>query len=184
MENHKSTLFLSIGICILLNLQIDTFGQTIFPTGTTIYNPDETYSSYILIADHTRVGNHPKAKVREAGAEIVPDDIRLIDMNGNVVHTWKVAPFFNKRCRLLPTGNLVYTGPNNTTTSTDGSHSHSSLSVNNSASHTHSVSNSGSHTHTANSRSIAHIHTLGNQGSGTAVTYAPAYYKMALIIKD
>ena len=32
-------------------------------------------------------------------------------MNGNVVHTWEVVPFFNKRSRLLPNGNLVYVGP-------------------------------------------------------------------------
>jgi len=88
--------------------------QTIFPTGTTIYDPAEAYSSYILISDHNAVGNHPDAKVREGGAENFPDDIRLIDMNGNVVHTWTVVPNFNKRSRLLPNGNLVYVGPNKT----------------------------------------------------------------------
>ena len=60
---------------------------TVYPTGTTIYKPSESYSSYILISDHASLGNHPSAKVR-AESEI-PDDIRLIDMNGNVVHTWK-----------------------------------------------------------------------------------------------
>ncbi len=88
--------------------------QTIFPTGTTIYKPDEAYSSYILISDHTSVGNHPNAKVREEGAGKFPDDIRLIDMNGNLLHTWKVDPYFNKRSRLLPNGNLVCVGLNKT----------------------------------------------------------------------
>ena len=35
-------------------------------------------------------------------------------MNGKVVHTWKVAPNFNKRSRLLPNGHLVYAGPDKT----------------------------------------------------------------------
>ncbi len=85
---------------------------TVYPTGTTIYKPGEAYSSYILISDHSTTGNHPEAAVRAQNK--VPDDIRLIDMNGNVVHTWTVAPNFNKRSRLLPSGNLVYAGPNRT----------------------------------------------------------------------
>jgi hypothetical protein len=39
-----------------------------------------------------------------------PDDVRLIDMNGNLVHTWKVDPYFNKRSRLQPNGNLLCVG--------------------------------------------------------------------------
>ena len=83
-----------------------------FRPGTTIYKPGESYSSYILISDHSSVGNHPDAKVRAESK--VPDDVRLIDMNGKVVHTWKVAPNFNKRSRLLPNGHLVYAGPDKT----------------------------------------------------------------------
>ena len=82
---------------------------TIYPTGTTIYQPDVAYSSYILISDHTDLGNHPSAAVRAEGKS--PGDIRLIDMNGNVVHTWNVAPTFNKRSRLMPNGHLLYAGP-------------------------------------------------------------------------
>jgi len=82
---------------------------TIYPTGTTIYKPAAAYSTYILISDHSSLGNHPDAKVR-AGSQ-VPDDVRLVDMNGTVVHTWKVAPTLNKRSRLLPNGHLVYAGP-------------------------------------------------------------------------
>ncbi len=82
---------------------------TIYPTGTTIYDPDEAYSSYLLISDHTDKGNHPSAAVRAQG--VPPADVRLIDMNGNVVHTWNVEAYFNKRSRLLPNGHLVYVGP-------------------------------------------------------------------------
>ena len=107
MKIKKITVLTSPGIFALLTFTSLAWAQTIFPTGTTIYKPDETHSSYILISDHTSVGNHPKAKVREAGADKSPDDIRLIDMNGNIVHTWKVAAYFNKRSRLLPNGNMV-----------------------------------------------------------------------------
>jgi hypothetical protein len=85
---------------------------TIFPTGTTIYKPADAYNSYIVISDHAVLGNHPDPKV--VADSKVPDDIRIIDMNGTVVHTWKVAPNFNKRSRLLPNGHLVYVGPNKT----------------------------------------------------------------------
>ena len=82
---------------------------TIYPTGTTIYDPDEAHSSYILVSDYSDRGNHPSAAVR-AQSEL-PGDVRLIDMNGNVVHTWNVAPYNNKRSRLLPNGHLLYAGP-------------------------------------------------------------------------
>ena len=85
---------------------------TIFPTGTTIYKPAECYNSYILITDHASLGNHPSAKVRAQSK--FPGDVRLIDMNGTVIHTWKVKPHFNKRCRLLPNGHLLYVGPDKT----------------------------------------------------------------------
>ncbi|MDX1403300.1 MAG: arylsulfotransferase family protein [Woeseiaceae bacterium] len=81
---------------------------TVYPTGTTIYYPDQAWSSYILISDHTDRGNHPSAAVRAQAK--VPDDVRLIDMNGNVVHVFRVAPYFNKRSRLLANGNLLYAG--------------------------------------------------------------------------
>jgi arylsulfotransferase ASST len=114
MKVNKISVAIALGILVIVFVTNMVFGQTIFPTGTTIYKPDEAYSSYILISDHSAVGNHPQAKVREAGAESFPDDIRLIDMNGNVVHTWKVEPYFNKRSRLLANGNLVCVGPDKT----------------------------------------------------------------------
>jgi outer membrane protein assembly factor BamB len=85
---------------------------SVYPTGTTIYDPDAAYSSYILISDHADKGNHSSAAVRAESK--VPDDVRLIDMNGNVVHSWTVDPYFNKRSRLLPNGHLVFVGSNKT----------------------------------------------------------------------
>jgi len=111
--NIKKILSPPIGIFVTLAIVYLAFAYpTIFPTGTTIYKPDECYNSYILIADHASLGNHSSAKVR-AKSEIT-GDVRLIDMNGTVVHTWKVVPNFNKRCRLSPDGNLLYVGPNET----------------------------------------------------------------------
>ena len=82
---------------------------TVYPTGTTIYDPDNAYGSYILVADHNDRSNHPSAAARTEGQ--VPGDIRLIDMNGNVVHTWNVEPYFNKRARVRKNGHLLYAGP-------------------------------------------------------------------------
>jgi len=111
--NIKRFTLSAFGILVLAVCAFFLSGYpTIFPTGTTIYIPDESYSSYILIADHASLGNHPSAKVREQSQ--IPGDIRLIDMNGTVVHTWKVIPNFNKRCRLLPNGNLLYVAPDKT----------------------------------------------------------------------
>ena len=117
---NAKKLCVSTVVGVVLSLAIAYWAgayPTIFPTGTTIYNPDESYSSYILISDHSSQGNHPSAKVRAESTP--PDDIRLIDMNGNVVHTWKVTAYFNKRSRLLPNGHLVYVGPNETVTEYD-----------------------------------------------------------------
>ena len=103
----------SVGLFVVLaSTYLAAAYPTIFPTGTTIYKPGEAYSSYILISDHSDVGNHPDAAVR-AGST-VPDDVRLIDMNGNVVHSWTVPAWLNKRSRLLPNGHLLYAGPNQT----------------------------------------------------------------------
>ena len=49
---------------------------TVYPTGTTIYDPDNAYSGYILVADHNDRSNHPSAAARTEGQ--VPGDIRLL----------------------------------------------------------------------------------------------------------
>ena len=113
MNTKKITVSSLIGILISLFFVYLAFTYpTIFPTGTTIYKPNECYNSYILISDYASQGNHPSAKVRAKSK--IPDDVRLIDMNGNVVHTWKVIPHQYTRCRLLPNGHLLYVAPNKT----------------------------------------------------------------------
>ena len=103
------------GLCMLSTAVVAY--PTIYPTGTTIYDPDSAHSSYILISDHADLGNHPTAVVRARSK--APDDVRLIDMNGNVVHSWAVDPYFNKRSRLLPNGNLLCAGSDKTITEYD-----------------------------------------------------------------
>lgn len=100
---HTLLLIMALGATTVLAY------PTVYPTGTTIYYPDEAHSSYILISDHTDKGNHPAAAEQAKGQE--PGDVRLIDMNGQVVHTWNVEPYFNKRTRLLSNGHIVYVGP-------------------------------------------------------------------------
>ena len=105
---------MAVGLMALAALAHPALAQSVFPTGTTIYNPAEAHSSYVLISDHSAVGNHSSSTFRAENGRGSPGDVRLIDMNGSVVHTWQVAPYFNKRSRLLPNGNLVYVGPNRT----------------------------------------------------------------------
>lgn len=104
----KINLAIAGSVLLFLPVLVVIPAPTVFPTGTTIYFPDQAFGSYILVSDHTQLGNHPDAAVRAQGT--VPDDVRLIDMNGKVVHSWKVEPYFNKRSRLLPNGNLVTVG--------------------------------------------------------------------------
>jgi len=61
----------------------------VYPTGVTIYDPARAYNSYILFGDHSSylspeesaAGGQGKQRPREG-------ESRLIDMNGNVIHSW------------------------------------------------------------------------------------------------
>ena len=108
MDNLPKSRHLLIIAAAVLSTAVFAY-PTIYPTGTTIYDPDAAYSSYILISDHADLGNHPSAAVRATSK--APGDVRLVDMNGRVVHTWHVDAYFNKRSRLLPNGHLLYAGP-------------------------------------------------------------------------
>jgi outer membrane protein assembly factor BamB len=111
MKKQTMRKILRVGLLSCASAAVFAY-PTVYPTGTTIFDPDAAYSSFILISDHADKGNHPSAAVRAASK--VPGDVRLIDMNGNVVHTWKVDPYFNKRSRLLPNGHLVFVGSDKT----------------------------------------------------------------------
>jgi len=65
----------------------------VFPTGTTLYDPEKAYNGYVL---YSPMGN---------GSET----FHLINMRGQFVHEWKL-PFRTISGRLLPSGNLLVLG--------------------------------------------------------------------------
>lgn len=73
---------------------------SVYPTGTTLYDPEKAYNGYTLFT--------PIGSGGEAGTEPYekPAPMYLIDMNGNVVHEWKL-PFKSHHGVLLPNGNLL-----------------------------------------------------------------------------
>ena len=62
--------------------------QTVFPTGTTIYQPDKCFNGLTI---------YPSAK-KDVGAV-------LIDMNGNELRNW--PQFNNYMVNLLPNGSVL-----------------------------------------------------------------------------
>ncbi len=72
---------------------------TVYPTGTTLYDPDKSFNGYTLF---TPLGDVPGGQ---------NSTLYLINMNGEVVHRWSV-PFSPLQGRLLPNGNLIVIGRN------------------------------------------------------------------------
>jgi hypothetical protein len=119
MNAKRNFLLASIMIIVGLFLCGITFGYpTIYPTGTTIYDPEKAYSSYILVPEGYVNMNHPERKDREkldssadrfewAYKAKRSTEMRLIDMNGNTVHKWNVVPNYDARARLTKDGHLV-----------------------------------------------------------------------------
>ena len=62
--------------------------HTVFPTGTTVYNPEKCFTGYTLYPSKT------------TGVGAV-----LVDMNGEVVRTWPI--FMSFMINLLPGGTLL-----------------------------------------------------------------------------
>jgi hypothetical protein len=63
----------SRSIALLIGLTIlGIAGPSVFPTGTTLYNPEKAYNMFVLVTGGDGFGH-------------------LIDMNGNSVHEWKNA---------------------------------------------------------------------------------------------
>jgi arylsulfotransferase ASST len=68
---RKLPIFLSLALTFFFPLTLLAF-PSVFPHGTTIYNPDKCQSGYTVF-----------------GTEVEGEGAVLIDMNGNVVHQWK-----------------------------------------------------------------------------------------------
>ena len=71
---------------------------SVFPTGVTIYKPDKCWNGYIVLSNvlHGMPDKFP---------ERAKKGVVLIDMNGNIVHTWKGVSGFP--AKILPGGRLM-----------------------------------------------------------------------------
>jgi hypothetical protein len=69
-----------------------------YPTGTTLYNPNEAEAGYTLFIP--------------LGRSSTPTAF-LINMSGQIVHYWQLPPMFAVSARLLPNGNLLFIGLKN-----------------------------------------------------------------------
>ncbi len=67
--------------------------------GVTRYDADKAFTGYTLFCETF-------SRSAEDGEESFP--VCLIDMAGEIVHTWRVRTSLQSHCRLLPSGNLLY----------------------------------------------------------------------------
>ena len=82
-----------LGTAILVLTPSLLFSQSIFPTGTTVFDPDKTWSGYTVF--DVREGDNTTA-----GAA-------LIDMNGNLLRHWTEVGASPSPFRILPGGYVV-----------------------------------------------------------------------------
>ena len=72
------------------------------PLGLLAYDKAKAYDGYTLFTPHTKVSSWIVDKIQDPGSR----KTYLIDMEGNIVHTWKHdRPAFY--AELLPNGNLL-----------------------------------------------------------------------------
>lgn len=92
--------------------------RTVYPIGTTVYDPSRCSNGYTLLNAYARSGARSLARVMQSGPEVESGDeaeprsispetceISLIDMNGRFVHGWDLDAM---RCpTLFGNGNLL-----------------------------------------------------------------------------
>jgi len=87
MELKRTTNAVAAGILVSIIFASLSFAfPTVHPTGVTIYKPDKCFNGYTLYS------------IRNV------KPVMLLDMNGNVVHTWDIS---GNTHRLLPNGHLL-----------------------------------------------------------------------------
>lgn len=108
---RKISISISIGILIcLVCTSLALAYPSVFPTGTTIYKPEKSYNSYILLTPYFSNGRINYSDDREDTMEMMREyylprnPVSLIDMNGNVAHSWE---WISAKTRLLPNGHLL-----------------------------------------------------------------------------
>ena len=84
-NNILSAMRRRILLLLCISFSISVFAADGLQPGTTIYKPNVAWNAYTLVPD-------------EGGL------IRIIDMNGKVVHSWDIG---TERARLLPDGNIL-----------------------------------------------------------------------------
>lgn len=85
-----NTFFLVL-IIILHSATINAF-PTVYPTGTTIYDPQKTFEGYTIYNPEN---------------QNVVSEILMIDMLGNIVHTWSHSKYKLVYAEPLSDGNLL-----------------------------------------------------------------------------
>jgi len=99
MKHIKALLpIFAIMFCLCGYSQVWAY-PSIYPTGTTIFDTSQAYNSYVLVTSWVK--NTSEKGVHDPGL------VELMDMNGNVVHTWNVPKNRNKRYWLLPNGHIL-----------------------------------------------------------------------------
>jgi len=90
VKTRKTLIAIAAGMLVCMAFASLAFAYpSVFPTGTTIYNPDRCWNGYTLLCN----------------SSYSPHGIILIDMNGNVVHRWMDVVGFP--AKLLPGGQLL-----------------------------------------------------------------------------
>jgi len=67
--------------------------------GVTVYKPEKCYHGYTVLCH-----SYEDVSLTEDGT----GEVYLVNMEGRVVHMWKVRTALQSFCRLLPNGNLIY----------------------------------------------------------------------------
>ena len=76
---------------------------SVYPTGTTIYDPEKSFNGYTLYSP--MIGQRGATDFYSK-----PCKAYLVDMNGNVVHEWKLPFPPGLHVELLPNGHLLAAG--------------------------------------------------------------------------
>jgi len=101
-------LFIFIMLCLVFFIPATLFaGPTVFPTGTTIYKPEKSWSGYTVLSVCSPI-HWDEIKGDENPPVIA--GIPLINMNGKVVREWKStredAYLFGEPAKIFPGGRL------------------------------------------------------------------------------
>ena len=95
--------------------------RTVYPIGTTVYDPKKCWNGYTILNSYVRGGHHSKERIMQSGTEGGAEqakkvgvdskselEINIIDMNGSIINGWDTLAFRNPK--LLSNGNLLVAG--------------------------------------------------------------------------